>query len=134
MRVPGADANPYLAMAASLASGLYGIKHQLPLKLEATKGNEYETSHQRLPTDLAAATQAMKQSDIANELFGDTFTDHFIRTREWEWQQYERQVGGWELGRILRWCKLFHFIMPNLINPTRARKSDEAYFDVDMVS
>lgn len=99
MRVPGADANPYLAMAASLASGLYGIRHQLPLELEATKGNEYEMTHRRLPTNLLQATEAMKQSDISKELFGSLFTNHFIRTREWEWQQYEQQVSDWELKR-----------------------------------
>ena len=41
-RVPGADANPYLAMAASLAAGLYGIRHELRLEVQPTKGNEYE--------------------------------------------------------------------------------------------
>ncbi|MEM6700787.1 MAG: glutamine synthetase, partial [Bacteroidota bacterium] len=99
-RVPGADANPYLAMAASLAAGLYGIKHQLPLDIEATKGNEYENKqNQALPNNLWIATQAMKSSPIAQKLFGEAFTDHFIRTREWEWQQYEQQVSDWELRR-----------------------------------
>ncbi|MEL6944731.1 MAG: glutamine synthetase, partial [Bacteroidota bacterium] len=99
-RVPGADANPYLAMAASLASGLYGIRHQLPLAVELTKGNEYDNpKNQRLPKNLWDATQSMKNSSIANELFGTAFTDHFIRTREWEWQQYEQQVSDWELRR-----------------------------------
>ncbi|MEM8523787.1 MAG: glutamine synthetase family protein [Bacteroidota bacterium] len=99
-RVPGADANPYLAMAASLASGLYGIRHQLLLEIEPTHGNEYENSkNQALPKNLWTATQAMKSSPIAQELFGETFTDHFLRTREWEWQQYEQQVSDWELKR-----------------------------------
>ena len=47
-RVPGADANPYLSMAAALASGLYGIKHELSLKIDATIGNEYDNSNSNL--------------------------------------------------------------------------------------
>jgi glutamine synthetase len=99
-RVPGADANPYLSLAASLASGLYGIKNKLPLNLPATKGSEYENAtSQKLPTTLQEATAAMKSSNIANELFGEAFTNHFIRTREWEWRQFAQKVTDWELKR-----------------------------------
>lgn len=99
-RVPGADANPYLSMAAALASGLYGIRHQLALKTPATKGNEYENEgNPPLPSDLHSATQAMKESPLAKELFGADFVDHFVRTREWEWQQYLKAVTDWELKR-----------------------------------
>lgn len=99
-RVPGADANPYLSLAASLASGLYGIKNKLPLKLPATKGNEYSNEvSQKLPNTLHEATVAMKSSTIANELFGEAFTDHFIKTREWEWNQFRQKVTDWELKR-----------------------------------
>jgi glutamine synthetase len=99
-RVPGADANPYLSIAASLASGLYGIKHKLPLTIAATKGNEYEnTASQRLPKTLDEATKAMKTSSIAKELFGEAFVDHFIMTREWEWKQFAEAVTDWELKR-----------------------------------
>jgi glutamine synthetase len=99
-RVPGADANPYLSLAASLASGLYGIKNKLPLTLPATQGNEYEnTTTQKLPKTLQEATEAMKASPVPKELFGETFTDHFIRTREWEWEQFIQKVTDWELKR-----------------------------------
>jgi glutamine synthetase len=99
-RVPGADANPYLSMAAALASGLYGIKHQLPLTVDATEGNEYDNkSATFLPKTLFEATDAMKHSDIAAELFGEAFVDHFIRTREWEWKQFSQKVTDWELKR-----------------------------------
>jgi glutamine synthetase len=58
LRVPGADTNPYLAMAASLASGLYGIKNQLELTFPETKGNSYnDPSCKKLPANLADATQ-----------------------------------------------------------------------------
>jgi glutamine synthetase len=98
-RVPGADANPYLAMSAALASGLYGIRHQLSLDVAATTGNAYEAKNMPLSSNLQTATQAMKNSPIASELFGSAFIDHFVRTREWEWRQYEQQVGSWELAR-----------------------------------
>jgi len=99
-RVPGADANPYLSLAASLASGLYGIKNKLALSLPKTTGNEYEnTASQKLPKTLQEATEAMKTSNIAKELFGEAFTDHFIRTREWEWEQFAQKVTDWELKR-----------------------------------
>lgn len=99
-RVPGADANPYLSMAASLAAGLYGIKHKLSLPSEPTKGNEYEsTASPKLPKTLKEATDAMRRSGIAKELFGEIFTDHFIRTREWEWDQFTKRVTDWELKR-----------------------------------
>jgi glutamine synthetase len=99
-RVPGADANPYLSLAASLASGLYGIKNKLALNLPATKGSEYENAtSQKLPKTLHEATAAMKSSNLANELFGEAFTNHFIRTREWEWRQFAQKVTDWELKR-----------------------------------
>ena len=99
-RAPGADANPYLSLAASLASGLYGIKHKLYLDLDAVKGSAYDNNMlKRLPADLQEATTMMKTSPIAAELFGEAFTDHFIRTRQWEWQQFNRQVTDWELKR-----------------------------------
>lgn len=99
-RVPGADINPYLAMAAALASGLYGIKNNLSLDISPTKGNEYtQSGNKALPKTLKEATDAMKSSDVPKELFGEAFTDHFIKTREWEWDQYSKQVTNWELQR-----------------------------------
>lgn len=92
-RVCGSDTNPYLAMAACLASGLYGIKNKLKLSQPPTVGNGYEDfAHGTLPKDLNEATKAMKESAIAKELFGENFTDHFIRSREWEWRQYDEAV------------------------------------------
>jgi glutamine synthetase len=99
-RVPGSDTNPYLAIAGSLASGLYGIRHQLSLKHIPVTGNGYEDrSNGVLPRNLWEATQAMKQSPIAAELFGEGFVDHFVRTREWEWREYARAVTDWEMKR-----------------------------------
>jgi glutamine synthetase len=97
-RVAGADTNPYLALSAALASGLYGIQHQLSLQ-PPTKGNGYEASGGRLARTLGEATQQMKESPIARELFGEAFVDHFVRTREWEWRQYCSAITDWELKR-----------------------------------
>jgi glutamine synthetase len=99
-RVVGSDSNPYLAMAACLAAGLYGLRNGLKLTIPATKGSGYaDKSHGILPRNLWEATQAMKESSLARELFGEAFTDHFVRTREWEWRQFGRVVTDWELKR-----------------------------------
>lgn len=99
-RVPGSDANPYLSIAASLASGLYGIKNKLPLTLEAIKGNAYDNKQLKsLPKTLQEATALMKESSIAKELFGEKFVDHFIRTREWECKQVDETIANAELKR-----------------------------------
>lgn len=99
-RVVGSDANPYLAMAACLASGLYGIRKKLKLKTPATTGSGYaDAKNGTLPRNLWEATQAMKESELARELFGENFVDHFSATREWEWKQYAKAVTDWELKR-----------------------------------
>ncbi|MBX9851940.1 MAG: glutamine synthetase family protein [Cytophagaceae bacterium] len=98
-RVMGSDCNPYLAMAACLASGLYGVKKGLTLQ-EATSGNGYrDYSHGTLPGNLFDATAKMKTSDLAKELFGEKFVEHFCITREWEWRQYSKAVTDWEMKR-----------------------------------
>lgn len=99
-RVVGSDSNPYLAMAACLASGLYGIRNRLKLEVPPTKGSGYtDTKNGLLPKNLHEATEAMKNSTVAKELFGDTFVKHFTGTREWEWRQYAKAVTDWELRR-----------------------------------
>ncbi len=101
-RVVGSDSNPYLAMAACLASGLYGIKNKLKLKIPATTGNGYtDIQNGTLPKNLWEATHAMKTSAVAKALFGEPFTEHFTATREWEWRQCMKAVTDWELKRYL---------------------------------
>jgi glutamine synthetase len=101
-RVVGSDSNPYLAMAACLASGLYGIKNKMKLKTVATVGNGYtDIKNGVLPKNLWESSQAMKSSAVAKELFGDIFVNHFVATREWEWRQYMKVVTDWELKRYL---------------------------------
>lgn len=99
-RVIGSDVNPYLAMAACLASGLYGIRNQLNLDKPATVGNGYEDySNGSIPTSLKEAVAMMKDSPIANELFGEIFVDHFCKTREWECREFAAKVTDWERKR-----------------------------------
>jgi glutamine synthetase len=100
LRVVGSDANPYLAHAAALASGLYGIKKGLKLDVKMTEGNGYRNvSNGVLPSNLWNATQAFKNSDVAQELFGEAFVKHFAGTREWEWKQHAKAVTDWEYKR-----------------------------------
>lgn len=98
-RVIGSDVNPYLAMSAALASGLYGIKKKLKLSAK-TVGNGYaDFSNGSLPTNLNDATQAMKTSAVAKEILGGKFVEHFTQTREWEWRQHLKSVTDWEYKR-----------------------------------
>ena len=100
MRVPGADANPYLSISAALASGLFGIENKLDLRVKATKGDEYQSSNnEKLPDFLAAATAQMNSSELAEQLFGKDFISHFVMTREWEWNEFKKAVTDWELKR-----------------------------------
>jgi glutamine synthetase len=99
-RVPGSDSNPYLAIAAALASGLYGIRHKLELTQPPSTGNAYlDKGYGTLPVNLYDATMAMRQSTVARELFGEAFVEHFAATRLWEWNLYEKQVSNWEIKR-----------------------------------
>jgi glutamine synthetase len=100
VRVPGSDINSYLAIAASLAAGLYGIAKDLPLSAVPVKGSAYNVEGaERLPRTLQEATQRLADSKIAHEILGETFVDHFVRTRVWEWRQFQDAVTDWELRR-----------------------------------
>jgi glutamine synthetase len=102
-RVTGSDGNPYLALAATLASGLYGIRNQLPLPSPAVTGSGYaDASTPRLPRTLEEAAQRFERSKIAHELFGAEFVEHFSATRHWEWQQFGKAVSDWELARYFQ--------------------------------
>jgi glutamine synthetase len=97
----GADMNPYVGMAVSLAAGLWGIANAVEPPPPAT-GNAYDvTDAPPLPRSLKDALELLKRSGRAKELLGDAFLDHFIRTRDWEVRQFERAVTTWELERYL---------------------------------
>jgi glutamine synthetase len=100
-RVAGADCNPYLGLAAAVASGLHGIEAQLePQKLSV--GNAYEQKFPRklrLPRTLGEAAQRLDRSSVGRDWFGDAFVDHFVATRRWEESQFRQAVTDWELKR-----------------------------------
>ena len=100
-RLGSADANPYLALAAALASGLIGIEQKLEPHAQV-KGNAYEQDHPdalSLPRTLFDAARKLKRSEAAKELFGQAFVAHYAATREWEERQFRKQVTDWELER-----------------------------------
>jgi len=97
LRLTGADINPYLTMAASLAAGLDGIERKLELPPPTV--NAYSRDAPALPRTLADATRLFRQSRVAREWLGEQFVDHYAGTREWEVRQYEKAVTDWELAR-----------------------------------
>lgn len=99
-RVSGADINPYLAVTAALASGLYGIEHRLELPGEAVVGNAYvRADAPQLPRTLQEAAEKMATSKVARDVLGAPFVEHFANSRLWEWRQAQKAVTNWELER-----------------------------------
>ncbi|MFY9512663.1 MAG: glutamine synthetase family protein [Rubrivivax sp.] len=99
-RCPGADVNPYLAMAAVVAAGLHGVEKGLKLTTPPITGTNQGAEHMpRAPRSLIRATHNFKESAIARDWLGDTFVDHFAATREWEHRQWQDAVTDWELKR-----------------------------------
>ena len=99
-RCPGADVNPYLAMAAVLAAGLHGIEKGLKLTAPPITGtNQGAENIPRAPRSLLETTKNFRASEIARDWLGDTFVDHFAATRDWEHRQWQDAVTDWELKR-----------------------------------
>jgi len=100
-RLAAADANPYIALAAALGSGLWGIENEVEPEHEVT-GNAYDKhlpSRLQLPRTLMEAAGRLRKSKAARELFGDEFVEHFAATREWEERQFRKHITDWELER-----------------------------------
>jgi len=100
-RLCAADVNPYLGLAAVLASGLYGIENELELGPQI-EGNAYTQelpADTALPTTLWDAAQALKGSKAARSAFGDNFVEHFAASREWEEREFRKSITDWELKR-----------------------------------
>ncbi len=102
-RVPGADANPYLVACAVLSAALEGIEGQLePGK--AVRGNAYEAEADlpeslRFPGQLRSASERLSESASARANLGDEFVEHFVTSRLWECEVYEKTVNAWQLER-----------------------------------
>jgi glutamine synthetase len=100
-RVAAADGNPYLALAAAIGSGLWGIENDLDPG-EPIRGNAYEIKRPaklQLPRTLTEAAGRLKGSKAARALFGDAFVDHYAATREWEEREFRKHISDWELDR-----------------------------------
>ncbi len=97
-RLPGGDVNPYLAVAAMLAGGLHGIRHQLELE-PAFEGNAYASDKPRVPTTLAEARELFLASTVAREVFGDDVVEHYAHAAQVEIDAFNRAVTDWERVR-----------------------------------
>ena len=102
-RVPGADGNPYLVAAAVIAAALGGIEQGLTPG-EAVVGDAYAVedklpSSLRFSSNLRDAADRMERSELARDMFGEEFVDHFVMSRRWECAEYERHVNAWQLER-----------------------------------
>ena len=94
-RLPGADANPYLAIAASLAAGLHGIEHEL--EPSAAIQGEFEVpDNLSLPCTLHAALERLKRSQLARELFGQEFIEGYIASKTMELTSFFDEITPWE--------------------------------------
>jgi len=99
-RCPGADVNPYLAMAAVIAAGIHGVEKGMKLNAKPITGtNQGAENIPRAPRTLIETTRIFEKSDAARDWFGDDFVDHFAATRDWEWRQWLDGVTDWELKR-----------------------------------
>ncbi len=97
-RLPGGDVNPYMAIAAMIASGLHGIERGLELE-PAFGGNAYESEKARVPTTLRDAQELFAQSGVAREAFGEEVVSHYVHAAEVELDAFEAAVTDWEKYR-----------------------------------
>ena len=97
-RVPGGDVNQYLATAALIAGGLYGIEHELELE-PMFEGNAYGSDAPRVPTTLREAAELFGQSEIAQEAFGVDVVEHYLNNARIEVQAFDSAITDWERVR-----------------------------------
>ena len=98
-RIPGSDANSYLAFAATLAGGLHGIRNKIDPGAPYL-GNGYEGDDlPRVPASIVEAIDLWRSSEVAREAFGDQVHHHILNMAEQEWLESNRCVTDWELRR-----------------------------------
>ena len=97
-RIPGADCNPYLALAGTIAGGLHGIENALKAG-EPYSGNGYESDLPRIPHTLVDSIGLFERSEIARSAFGDDVHWHLTHMAEAEWSAFNGAVTDWELRR-----------------------------------
>lgn len=94
-RLPGADTNPYLAIAASLAAGLQGIERKLQ-PTPAIQGEFVVPEHLSLPCTLHAGIERLRRSTLARELFGEEFIEGYVATKTLELTDFFDEITPWE--------------------------------------
>ena len=97
-RLPGADVNPYLAIAAMIAAGLHGIDKKLQLE-EPLRGNAYESDKPRVPSNIYDARDLFAESRVAHEAFGDDVVGHYLNRAQVEIDAAEAAVTDWDKFR-----------------------------------
>jgi glutamine synthetase len=100
-RISAADINPYIALAAALGSGLWGIENRIEPDVPVS-GNAYDRKYpakRQLPRSLMEAGERLKRSKAARELFGDEFVEHYAATRIWEEREFRKAITDWEMDR-----------------------------------
>jgi glutamine synthetase len=97
-RIGSADANPYLAIAASLAGGLYGLENKLNLN-DSASTDAYSSIGKPLPRNLEEALNRLKKSKAALKYFGEEFVNLFFAIGRNEISLYEESVTDWEFNR-----------------------------------
>ncbi|HDL84850.1 MAG TPA: glutamine synthetase [Candidatus Acetothermia bacterium] len=99
-RIPGADANPYLALSAILAAGLDGIENRTEPP-EAMSGNAYSASEaQLLPGNISQAIRLFEGSSFVRAAFGDDVVNHYVQFARQEEEAFSRAVTDWERARF----------------------------------
>jgi len=98
-RQTAADINPYIAMATCIAAGMHGIEHAIEPPAPSAGDATTPDGVAMLPRSLSEATERLAKSEVAKQIIGEAFVDHYVRTREWEARQYARAVTSWELKR-----------------------------------
>jgi len=99
-RIPGADANPYLAYAAALAAGLEGIRRKIEPP-DSVQGNAYASKEvPHVPTTLREAITRFEASTFARETFGEEFVDHYLHFLRTEQRKFDEVVTCWERARF----------------------------------
>ncbi len=97
-RIPGGDANPYLAFAAIIAAGLHGIEHALELP-PPIEGNAYISDARRFPSTMRDAIAALERGTMARGAFGDQVVDHYLHYARTEQALHDKHVTDWERKR-----------------------------------
>ena len=98
-RIPGGDVNPYLAFAALIAAGLYGIEQELELPAPL-EGNAYESDAERFPYALREAIDALEHGTMARAALGDEVVEHYLNYGRVEQRLFDEAVTCWERERL----------------------------------